>query len=141
MLDKHLGHPFCWEFWTSIWPGGIHLARNQIVRVAMFLHHAVPQGGIHLVGTRLQGLPCFYVMQGHLYWYLRKSLRHSMLEKHLGNPFCWEFGTSIWPRGIHLARKQIVRVAIFLHHATSPLPAVKARLQTCNVGQVFGASI
>ena len=31
-------------FGVSIWLGGIHLARNQIVRVA-----------------------CFYVMQGHLY--------------------------------------------------------------------------
>ena len=42
---------------------------------------------------------------------------------------------------IHLAGNQIVRVAMFLHHARSPLLVVQEKLKTFNVGQTFGTSI
>ena len=58
-----------------------------------------------------------------------------MLDKHLGYPFHQE----LW--GIHLAGNQIARVAMFLHHARSPLLVVQEKLKTVNVGQAFGASI
>ena len=64
-----------------------------------------------------------------------------MLDKHLGHPFHQEFWGIHLQGGIHLARNQIVRVAMFLHHARSPLPIVQEKLQTFNVGQAFGASI
>ena len=109
--------------WSSIW--GIHFTENlghpfgqePACKSYHVLTSCNSTRGIHLVGTRLQGLLCFYVMQGHLYWYFRKSLRHSILDKHLWHPFHWEFGAFIWSGGIHLAWNQIVRVAMFLHHA------------------------
>ena len=46
------------------------------------------------------------------------------------------------PQGdIHLSGNQIARVAMFLHHARSPLLVVQEKLKTVNVGQVFWASI
>ena len=62
----NVGQTFGAYISPGIW--GIHLAGNQIVRVAMFLCHAIPQGASIWLGTRLQELPCFYIMQGHLYW-------------------------------------------------------------------------
>ena len=56
----NVGQAFGASIWLGIW--GIHVAGNQIARVAMFLHFAIQQGA-----SRLQELPCFYVMQGHLY--------------------------------------------------------------------------
>ena len=43
--------------------------------------------------------------------------------------------------GIHLVGNQIVRVAMLLCHARSPLQVVQERFKTFNVGHPFGASI
>ena len=61
------------------------------------------------------------------------------------------FGASIWLEiwGIHVAGNRIVRVAMFLCHARSPLPVNKEKplhvvqemIKTFNVRQAYGASI
>ena len=112
MLDKPLGHPFHQEFQASISPGGIHLAGNQIVRVAMFLHHARP--------------PLLVVQEKLKTFNIGQANQASIM---LG----------IWC--INLAGNQIARVAIFLHHARFPLLIVQENLKTFNVGEEFGASI
>ena len=78
------------------------------------------------LGTRLQELPCFYIWQGHLYQWFGNSLRHSVLDKHLGHPF----GLEPDCESCHISTSCKV---------TSSCSSGK--LQTFNVGLAFGASI
>ena len=119
-------------FGTSISPGiwGIHLAGNQIVRVAIFLHHK--RSPLLVVQERLKTF-------------------------NVGQAFGVSILPGIW--SIHLAGNQIVRVAMFLHHTIpqggiqiarvamflchtmSSLLVVQEKFKTFNVGQAFGPSI
>ena len=119
--------------------GGIHFARTQIVRVAMFLHHkprlsywlkscmsillgiwgTVHKGAPIWLGTRLLELPCFYVTC------TGSSGKTLLVVQEMCKTFSvvQAFGASILPRiwGIHLTGNHIARVAMFLCHARSPL--------------------
>ena len=112
--------------------GSIYFARNQIVRVAMFLCHT--RSPLLVV----QEKPLLVVQEMYKAFNVGQA-----------------FGASIpmGIQGIHLAGNQIVRVAMFLHHVRSPLqvvqeklktlplPVVQEKCKTFNAGQAFGASI
>ena len=53
----------------------------------------------------------------------------------VGQAFGKFISPGVW--GIPLAGNKIVRVAMFMHHARSPLLVVQEKLKTFNVGQAF----
>ena len=93
MLDKHFG--------VSISPGnwGIHLAGNQIVRVAMFPHHVIPQGDIHFGWNQIVRVAMFlHHARSPLLVVQERPLL--VFQEKLKGIQCW---TSIW--GIYFTRK------------------------------------
>ena len=100
-------------FWASILPRirAIHLAGDHIGRVAMFLWHTIPQGGIHLAGNKVARVATFL-------HHARSPLPVVQEKLHtfnVGQAFGVSISPGIW--SIHLAGNQILRLAMFLHHA------------------------
>ena len=113
----------------------------------MFLHYAIPEGGIHLAKSQ--------IVRAAMFLYHTRSPLLVVQEKLKTFNVVQTFGASISLRiwGIHLAGNQVVTVAMFLHNARSPLlvvqemlrtlplPVFQEKLKTFNVVQTFGASI
>ena len=77
----------------------------------MFLCHAFLQGGIHLAGNQIVRVAMFLCHTKSPLLVAQESLRHF----NVGQAFGASISLEIW--GIHLARNQIVRVAMFLCYA------------------------
>ena len=96
---------------ASIWPGGIHLAVNQILRVTMSLCHT--RSPLHAV---------------------QKTLRHLMLDKHLKHPRGWEPDCE----SCHVSMSCKVTLPVVQE---KPLYVVEEKLKKFKFGQAFGTSI